>query len=244
MRIQFSTLTLLSLGVLVTACQPKAEEAKSATPAMTDDQKAIYAYGASLGEQVARQNKQLRLSPEELTAFQNGLNDTLTGKPPQVEPDAFQDKFQALADARFKAAMAEDAQKGVAYAESAAKEPGATKTASGLVFRTVSAGNGASPKASDVVKVHYEGKLVDGTVFDSSRARGEPAEFGLDRVIGCWTEGVQRMKVGEKAVLVCPPAIAYGERGAGNSIPPNATLIFDVELLAIAAPPPPAKGKN
>lgn len=244
MRTDVALLTLLSLGVTVAACQPQSEVAKPAAPTMTDDQKAIYAYGASLGQQLVQRNKPLRLSPAELAIFQNGLEDTLNGKTPQVELAAFESRFQALADARVKAAMAADAQQGVAYAESAAKEPGAVKTESGLVFRTVSAGSGASPQASDTVKVHYEGKLIDGTVFDSSRARGEPAEFALNRVIGCWTEGVQRMKVGEKAVLVCPPAIAYGERGAGNTIPPNATLIFDVELLAITTAPASAKGKN
>ena len=94
-------------------------------------------------------------------------------------------------------------------------------------------GQGASPQASDVVKVHYRGTLMDGTEFDSSYKRGAPAEFPLNRVIKCWTEGLQRMKVGGTARLTCPPAIAYGERGAGGVIPPNATLRFDVELLGI-----------
>lgn len=115
----------------------------------------------------------------------------------------------------------------------AAKEKGAQKTASGLVYVPLKEGTGASPKATDRVRVHYEGKLTDGKVFDSSLKRGEPIDFGLNQVIPCWTEGVQKMKVGGKAKLVCPPAIAYGERGAGGVIPPNATLIFEVELLAI-----------
>jgi FKBP-type peptidyl-prolyl cis-trans isomerase FkpA len=118
-------------------------------------------------------------------------------------------------------------------AAKAAKEPGAEVTASGLVFRSLKAGSGASPQASDKVRVHYRGTLPDGKEFDSSYARGQPAEFPLDRVIKCWTEGVQRMKVGGKAKLVCPSSIAYGERGAGAVIPPNATLVFEIELLAI-----------
>lgn len=114
-----------------------------------------------------------------------------------------------------------------------AQEPGAQVTASGMVYRSLQDGTGASPKASDKVKVHYRGTLPDGKEFDSSYKRNEAIEFPLNRVIACWTEGVQRMKVGGKAKLTCPPATAYGERGAGGVIPPNATLLFEVELLAI-----------
>jgi FKBP-type peptidyl-prolyl cis-trans isomerase FkpA len=117
----------------------------------------------------------------------------------------------------------------------AAKEPGAVVTASGLVYRSLKDGTGASPSAADVVKVHYRGTFPDGKEFDSSIARGKPAEFPLNGVIKCWTEGVQRMKVGGKAKLTCPASIAYGERGAGGGlIPANATLHFDIELLGIA----------
>jgi FKBP-type peptidyl-prolyl cis-trans isomerase FkpA len=119
-------------------------------------------------------------------------------------------------------------------AAKAAREPGAQVTPSGLVFRSLKEGNGPSPQASDKVRVHYRGTFADGKEFDSSYSRGQPAEFPLDRVIKCWTEGVQRLKVGGKAKLTCPPAIAYGERGAGGVIPPNATLQFEVELLGIA----------
>jgi FKBP-type peptidyl-prolyl cis-trans isomerase FkpA len=114
-----------------------------------------------------------------------------------------------------------------------AKEVGAVVSSTGLVYRALQEGTGASPKASDTVKVHYRGTLPDGKEFDSSYKRGEAIEFPLNRVIACWTEGVQRMKVGGKAKLTCPPNIAYGERGAGNVIPPNATLLFEVELLGI-----------
>ena len=119
-------------------------------------------------------------------------------------------------------------------AAASAKEPGAVVTPSGLVYRSLQDGQGASPAATDVVKVHYRGTLPDGREFDSSHKRGQPASFPLDRVIKCWTEGVQRMKVGGKAKLTCPSTIAYGERGAGNGlIPPNATLFFEVELIDI-----------
>jgi FKBP-type peptidyl-prolyl cis-trans isomerase FkpA len=116
----------------------------------------------------------------------------------------------------------------------AQQEPGTVTTQSGLVYTALKEGAGPSPGATDVVKVHYRGTLPDGREFDSSHKRGQPAEFPLNRVIKCWTEGVQKMKVGGKARLVCPPGIAYGERGAGGGlIPPNATLVFEVELLDI-----------
>jgi FKBP-type peptidyl-prolyl cis-trans isomerase FkpA len=117
--------------------------------------------------------------------------------------------------------------------KAAAAEAGAVVTDSGLVFRSLKDGSGPTPTAGDTVRVHYRGTLPDGKEFDSSIKRGQPAEFPLNRVIKCWTEGVQRIKVGGKAKLTCPPAIAYGERGAGGVIPPNATLLFEVELLGI-----------
>jgi FKBP-type peptidyl-prolyl cis-trans isomerase FkpA len=119
-------------------------------------------------------------------------------------------------------------------AAAAAKETGAVVTASGLVYRSLKDGAGAQPaSASDTVKVHYRGTLPDGKEFDSSYKRNAPIDFPLNRVIPCWTEGVQRMKVGGKAKLTCPPGIAYGANGAGSVIPPNATLHFEVELLGI-----------
>lgn len=120
-----------------------------------------------------------------------------------------------------------------AVLDAAAKEAGALVTKSGLVYRVLKEGGGASPGATDTVKVHYKGTFSDGKEFDSSYSRGTPIEFPLNRVIPCWTEGVQRMKPGGKAKLTCPSQIAYGERGAGGVIPPNATLVFEVELLGI-----------
>jgi FKBP-type peptidyl-prolyl cis-trans isomerase FkpA len=120
-----------------------------------------------------------------------------------------------------------------AVTTAAAKEDGAVVTPSGLVYRSLKDGSGASPTASDKVTVHYKGTFPDGREFDSSYKRGQPIDFPLNRVIACWTEGVQRMKVGGKAKLTCPPEIAYGSRGAGSAVPPNATLLFEVELLGI-----------
>lgn len=118
--------------------------------------------------------------------------------------------------------------------DKAAAEKGAERTASGLVYQSLKDGNGPQPKETDTVRVHYRGTFPDGREFDSSLKRGQPAEFPLNRVIKCWTEGVQKLKVGGKAKLTCPPELAYGERGAGGgAIPPNATLQFEVELLGI-----------
>jgi len=128
---------------------------------------------------------------------------------------------------------ASDAEASKAYLEKAAAEPGAVRTASGLVYRELRAGTGASPTAANTVKVHYRGTLVNGTEFDSSYKRNEPATFPLNQVIPCWTEGVQKMKVGGKSQLVCPSSIGYGDRGSPPDIPGGATLIFEIELLGI-----------
>jgi FKBP-type peptidyl-prolyl cis-trans isomerase FkpA len=126
------------------------------------------------------------------------------------------------------------AQSSPATAPASGAVAGAVTTASGLVYKSLREGSGKNPTATDTVKVHYRGTFPDGKEFDSSYSRGEPATFALDHVIKCWTEGVQRMKVGGKAQLICPAQIAYGERGAGGGvIPPNATLYFEVELLAV-----------
>lgn len=108
-------------------------------------------------------------------------------------------------------------------------------TGSGIVFESLQAGNGPTPKATDVVKVHYRGTFPDGREFDSSHKRGEPTSFPLNRVIPCWTEAVQLMRPGGKARITCPPKLAYGERGAGGVIPPNATLVFEIELISIGS---------
>ena len=138
--------------------------------------------------------------------------------------------------ASFGPARAQTAAAKPAAAASAAAAPAAATqvtTSSGLIFKLIKQGTGPSPSATDNVKVHYRGTLMDGKEFDSSYKRGQPLDFPLNGVIKCWTEGVQRLQVGGKAQLTCPPGIAYGERGAGGVIPPNATLQFEVELLGI-----------
>src|SRR5262249_18154795 len=169
----------------------------------------------------------------ELEMVKSGLTDGVLKKTQKGNMQEFLPKVQQLQQTRFAAASEAEKKTGAEFLAKAAAEKGAGKTDSGLGFSTIKAGTGPSPKATDTVKVHYHGTLTDGTVFDSSVQRGQPATFPLNQVIPCWTEGVQKMKVGEKARLVCPSTIAYGDRGAPPKIKPGATLVFEVELLEI-----------
>jgi FKBP-type peptidyl-prolyl cis-trans isomerase FkpA len=198
-------------------------------PLVTDDEKTVYALGLMMGQSIAPFN----LSPAELEIVKRALTDSAGGKP-ALELSEWGPKIQPLANSRAAVVAAKQKALSAAYLAKAAAEPGAVKTDSGLVYRELKAGAGATPKATDTVKVHYRGTLVNGTEFDSSYKRNEPAQFPLNGVIKCWTEGVQRMKVGGKAVLVCPSDLAYGEQGR-PSIPGGAALIFEIELLDIAA---------
>jgi FKBP-type peptidyl-prolyl cis-trans isomerase FkpA len=206
----------------------------SPTP-KTEDDKTLYTLGMLLGRNLGTFN----LTPDELDLVKAGLSDMVLKRPHQVDLDKYGPKVDALARARAQAHVAVEKAEAKTYLENAARESGAIQTPSGLVFRSTSPGTGASPGPTDRVTVQYEGKLVDGTVFDSSRKRGQPATFPLNGVIKCWTEGVGRMKIGEKAILTCPSDIAYGDGGRPPTIPGGATLIFDVELISTQAPPPP-----
>ena len=223
---------LVGAVALIGACQGKqaAPSPPAAVSPKTDDEKAVYALGAMLGTRFVQP---LHLLPAELELLRKGLADTAQGGKPEFPIDEWAPKIDALARSRVAAGAPAEKEKSRTFREAAEREPGAVKTSSGLIFRTLQPGSGKSPGASDVVRVHYHGTLTDGTVFDSSVQRGQPAEFPLNQVIPCWTEGVQRMKVGEKARLVCPSEVAYGDRGAPPNIPGGATLIFDVELLSI-----------
>ena len=229
---RFLRFAFVSAAVLaLLACQ-KETDAGSDTAAgnlASEDQKTIYALGLAL----AREIEPFHLDEAELGTLAQGLKDGVLSRPPQVDLEVQGPKIQEFGTARVAAASAEEKKASEAFLAAAAAEPGAEKLASGLVFREVAPGAGASPKTSDTVKVHYHGTLRDGTVFDSSVDRGTPAEFPLDGVIPCWTEGVQKMKVGGKARLVCPASIAYGDRGAPPKIKPGAALAFDVELIEI-----------
>jgi len=195
----------------------------------TEEQKTLYA----LGLLVARSLGVFQLSPSELEYVKQGISDAVAGKSPVVDLKVYSEKVQELARARRKAQSEKSAASGKDFLDKAAKEKGAVKTDSGMVYLSLKEGAGASPKATDTVKVNYRGTLPDGKEFDSSYKRGVPAEFRLDGVIKCWTEGLQKMKPGGKARLVCPPTLAYGDAGAGELILPGATLVFEVELLEV-----------
>jgi len=180
---------------------------------------------------MARNLGQFGLSDSELELVKRALSDAAAGKP-AVDVEVWGPKIDPMIQARAGSMATKEKAAGKTYADNAAKQAGATRSASGLVYRELKAGTGASPKATDKVKVHYRGTLLNGTEFDSSYKRNAPAEFPLNGVIPCWTEGVQKMKIGGKSALVCPADIAYGD-GGRPGIPGGATLLFDVELLSI-----------
>jgi FKBP-type peptidyl-prolyl cis-trans isomerase FkpA len=231
-----SLLILLPAVLLAQAPTPPAAAPKPAAAApdkpVTDEEKTIYAVGLALYRSLA----QFDLSPAEMELVKQALSDAQANKP-AIDINVWGPKIQTVQSAR--ASRVSDREKTVskAYLAKASAEPGATKTDSGMIYREQRAGTGASPKDTDTVRVNYRGTLVDGTEFDSSYKRNEPAQFPLNGVIKCWTEGLQKMKVGGKATLVCPSDLAYGDQGR-PSIPGGAALVFEVELLDIVAAEP------
>lgn len=223
------------LSALILAVMPLVVSAAQGAEPQTEEQKTLYAIGLAISQSLASFN----LSPAELEVLKAGLTDGVLQKKPAVDLQTYGPKIQELQQTRLAAVADKEKQAGKKYADKVAGEKGSTKTASGIIYTPIKSGKGASPAASDTVKVHYKGALTDGQVFDSSIERGEPATFPLNQVIPCWTEGLQKMKAGGKAKLVCPSDTAYGDRGRPPKIQPGATLVFEVELLEIVKPEAP-----
>lgn len=196
---------------------------------LTEEQKTPYALGVMVGQSL----ESFALTPQEVELVKAGIEDAVKNKSQIQDTAEYREKVQTWQRSRIQTLMAKEKEAGSAFATKAASAQGATKTATGIIVTQLTPGTGASPAATDKVKVHYEGKLTDGRVFDSSIERKEPAVFPLDGVIPCWTEALQLMKVGGKNRIVCPQELAYGERGSPPMIRPGATLVFDVELLEI-----------
>lgn len=217
MRKAVGFFALAFLGTQVIAAEPQNEQDKT-----------LYALGVAMSQSVAS----FQLTPAELELVKAGLTDGVQHKA-KIEPAAYMEKLRELQGTRLASAAVAEKQAGQKYQDKAATEKGATRTQSGLIFKSLKQGSGASPTATDTVKVNYRGTLTDGKEFDSSYQRNEPATFPLNGVIPCWTEGLQMMKVGGKARLVCPADIAYGDRGSPPDIKPGSTLVFEVELLDV-----------
>ena len=220
------------------AAKPAAKKSVSAASAAafkTEDERTFYAYGFKIGQNLAASTSP---SEAEAKAISSGLRDAILGKsePEGLSLAAYLPKVGEMVSKRVAAKAEAEKEKGKAYAKKFAKEDGVKAIPMGGYIKTLTEGSGATPTADDTVKVHYRGTLINGTEFDSSYARHEPATFPLKNVIPCWTNGVAMMKVGGKAKLVCPSEAAYGDQGHPPTIPGGSTLNFEVELLEIVKP--------
>ena len=227
-------LSLLFTSLALVACSPTESTAPAASaPAQadtlqTDTDKTLYALGLAIGQNV----RDFKLTNGEVDIVAQGLRDSVLGTEPKVALDEWGPRIQFLMQERMTAVAAAEKQASDAWVTEQAALPGAQRSTTGVIVIPITEGTGANPTADSTVRVHYHGTLRDGSVFDSSVDRGEPISFPLTGVIPCWTEGVQKIKVGGKAKLVCPADTAYGDQGSG-SIPGGAALAFEVELLAI-----------
>ena len=214
---------------------PEAAPASASDPLTSAEQRLSYGIGLSLGQRMAAD-----AIPLDVTAFSLGLSDSLEGKEPRLsqetiaeEMQAFQEKMAAEQQATQAALGEANLAASAAFLEANKAKEGVVVTEPGLQYEVLEAGEGAQPVAEDTVEVHYRGTLIDGTEFDSSYNRGETVKFGVGQVIPGWTEALQLMNVGSKYKLVIPSDLAYGAGGAGQVIGPNATLVFEVELISV-----------
>ena len=224
-------LVVLALAVLLTvpalAGDPPAPKAPAEQPSVHDT---LYALGAEIGKSI----EWFDLTPDEAKIVAEGMIDATQGKA-KLDSEPLRPAIQKLQEERRARYAQKQKDAGKAYIDKFVAE-GATRLENGAAIKTIKAGDGESPTVNDSVTVHYTGTLIDGTKFDSSRDRGQPATFPLARIIPCWKEGLQKMKVGERAKLVCPSDTAYGDNGRPPVIKPGATLVFDVELLGVEKP--------
>jgi FKBP-type peptidyl-prolyl cis-trans isomerase FkpA len=228
MRHPLFSIALLAL-VACSPTEPTAPAASAQQDALqTDQDKTLYAIGLVLGQQV----NDFKLTAAEIDIVSLGMKDSVLGLEPKAELEVYGPRIQQLMQERMQAVAAGEKQASDAWVAEQAAQPGAQRSDTGVVVIPMTEGTGPNPTADSTVRVHYHGTLRDGSVFDSSVDRGEPISFSLSGVIACWTEGVQKIKVGGKSKLVCPSETAYGDQGSG-SIPGGAALAFEVELLAI-----------
>jgi FKBP-type peptidyl-prolyl cis-trans isomerase FkpA len=222
-----AALALAACSAPDSSAPPPAAAEQAAAP-QTDEQKTIYALGVAISSNI----RQFNLTPEEIALVADGLRDGVLNNTLKADMATYGPRIQLLADERASALTGAEKSASDAWVTEQASQPGAERSPTGVVYIPLTEGTGANPTAASTVRVHYHGTLRDGSVFDSSVDRGEPISFPLNGVIPCWTEGVQKIKVGGKAKLICPSDMAYGDQGSG-SIPGGAALAFEVELLAI-----------
>lgn len=237
-RLSSSLIAITAGSMMLVACNSNDPKKISLS---TEEDKTFYAMGFMLGSNLQR----LNLTDKEMGALYKGLAASAKNEKAEVDMNTYQQKIQTLFKERMDKVADTEKKTGIDFLEKFSKEEGSKKTESGLAYKVIKEGTGATPGPEDEVEVHYHGTLIDGTVFDSSVERGQTISFPLNRVIKGWTEGLQLMKEGGKTKFVIPSELAYGDAGAGPKIPGGATLVFEVELFKVkkagAAKPAPKK---
>ena len=222
--------TLLLLTVALAACNQQQQEPEAATSLETEQDKYSYGLGVMIGERVLKQYENV-----DYDLLLQGMKAQHQGETTLLSLQEAGDALNAYMEKAFAVQSEANKQRGEEFLKANASKEGVTTTESGLQYKVLTPSDGAKPAATDQVTVHYRGSLIDGTEFDSSYSRGEPTSFGLDQVIPGWSEGVQLMSVGSKYQFFIPYELGYGERGAGGTIGPFETLIFEVELIEIGS---------